>query len=40
VTGSARVLRVNGHAAPEEVYGVIKDALDVEVFARVRRRKL
>lgn len=38
VAGAARVLHVNGHQSPDDVYAVIKQALDREVFARVRPR--
>lgn len=36
-TGSARVLHVNGHQTPEDVYAEIKAELDAAVFAPVRR---
>lgn len=38
-TGSAHVLHVNGHQAPDDVYAEIKSQLDAVVFAPVRRRK-
>jgi adenylate kinase len=38
-TGSARVLHVNGHQTPDDVYAEIKAQLDAVVFAPVRRRK-
>lgn len=38
-TGSARVLHVNGHQTPDNVYAEIKAQLDAVVFAPVRRRK-
>jgi adenylate kinase len=38
-TGSARVLHVDGHQSPEDVFAEIKGLLDVSVFAPVRRRK-
>ncbi len=37
-TGAARVLHVNGNQTPDAVYAEIKEQLDAEVFAPVRRR--